>query len=44
MNKNFEKAFYRYYFMQYNTIDTVPGDLDNKVGNVIKIDLPSPAG
>ena len=45
MNKNFEKAFYRYYFMQYNTIDiAVPGDLDNRAGNVIKIDLPSPAG
>lgn len=44
MNKNFEKAFYRYYFMQYNTIDiTVPGDLQNRAGNVINIDLPSPS-
>ncbi len=44
MNKNFEKAFYRYYFMQYNTIDvSVPGDLENRAGNVIKIDLPDPS-
>ena len=44
MNKNFEKAFYRYYFMQYNTIDiAVPGDLENRAGNVISIDIPSPA-
>jgi len=44
MNKNFEKAFYRYYFMQYNTIDiAVPGDLENRAGNVVSIDIPSPA-
>jgi hypothetical protein len=30
--------------MQYNTIDiTVPGDLENRAGNVINIDIPSPA-
>ena len=44
MNKNFEKAFFRYYFMQYNMIDiSVPGDLQNRAGNVINIDLPDPA-
>lgn len=42
MNKNFEKAFYRYYFMRYNTIDiAVPGDLNNRAGNVINISIPS---
>jgi len=43
MNKLFEKAWYRYYFLEYITIDiSVPGDLKNRVGNVIYISIPDP--
>ncbi len=43
MNKMFEKAFYRYYFLEYIHIDiAVPGDLRNRVGNVIDISIPDP--
>lgn len=43
INKNFEKAFYRYYFLQYNHLDiSVPGDLRNRAGNVINVSIPSP--
>ena len=43
MNKLFEKAFYRYYFLEYIHIDiAVPGDLRNRVGNVIDISIPDP--
>ena len=43
INKNFEKAFYRYYFLEYNQLDiAVPGDLRNRAGNVINIAIPDP--
>ena len=43
VNKNFEKAFYRYYFMEYNQLDiAVPGDLRNRAGNIINVSIPSP--
>jgi hypothetical protein len=43
LNKNFEKAFYRYYFFEYNHMEiAVPGDLQNRCGNVIYISIPSP--
>lgn len=43
MNKNFEKAFYRYYFLEYNHMEiAVPGDLENRCGNVIYLSIPSP--
>lgn len=43
INKNFEKAFYRYYFLEYSHLDiSVPGDLRNRAGNIINISIPSP--
>tara|TARA_S200002703_G_C3782318_1_gene241071 strand:+ start:143 stop:1471 length:1329 start_codon:yes stop_codon:yes gene_type:complete len=43
MNKLFEKAFFRYYFLEYIHIDiAVPGDLRNRVGNIINISIPDP--
>lgn len=43
INKNFEKAFYRYYFMEYSQLDiSVPGDFRNRAGNIINISIPSP--
>ncbi len=43
VNLNFEKSLYRNYFMQYNRMEiSVPGDLDNRCGNVINISIPSP--
>ena len=43
VNKNFEKAFYRYYFLQYSQLDVaVPGDLRVRAGDVINISIPSP--
>lgn len=43
VNKNFEKAFYRYYFLEYNHMEiSVPGDLENRCGNVIYLSIPSP--
>jgi hypothetical protein len=43
VNKNFEKAFYRYYFLEYNHMEiAVPGDLENRCGNVIYLSIPSP--
>lgn len=43
INKNFEKAFYRYYFLEYSQLDiTVPGDLNNRAGNIINVSIPSP--
>ena len=43
VNKNFEKAFYRYYFLEYSQMDiAVPGDLRNRAGNVINVSIPSP--
>ena len=42
-NKIFEKSIYRFYFMQYNTLDiAVPGDLDVRAGNLIDVDIPEP--
>lgn len=42
VNKNFEKAFYRYYFLEYNQVEiSVPGDLENRCGNVIYLSIPS---
>ncbi len=41
VNKNFEKAFYRYYFLEYSQLDiAIPGDLDVRSGNVIKVSIP----
>lgn len=43
VNKNFEKAFYRYYFLEYNHMEiNVPGDLENRCGNMIYLSIPSP--
>lgn len=43
VNKNFEKSFYRYYFLQYSQLDVaVPGDLRVRAGDVINISIPSP--
>lgn len=43
LNKNFEKAFFRYYFLEYVHLDiSVPGDLKNRVGNMIEVSIPSP--
>ena len=43
INKNYEKAFYRYYFLEYNQLDiSIPGDLNNRAGNVINVSIPSP--
>ena len=43
INKNYEKAFYRYYFLEYNQLDiSIPGDLSNRAGNVINVSIPSP--
>lgn len=43
-NKVYEKSLYRFYFMQYNTLDiAVPGDLDLHAGSVIDISIPSPS-
>lgn len=43
VNLNFEKSLYRNYFMQYNRMEiSVPGDLENRCGNVINISIPSP--
>ena len=42
VNKNFEKAFYRYYFLEYSQLDiAVPGDLDVRSGNIIKVSIPT---
>ena len=43
INKFFEKAWYRYYFLEYIHIDiSVPGDLRNRAGNVIYLSIPDP--
>ncbi len=43
VNKDFEKAFYRYYFLEYSQLDiAVPGDLELTSGNVIKVAIPTP--
>jgi hypothetical protein len=43
VNKNYEKALYRYYFLEYNHMEiAVPGDLQNRCGNVIYLSIPSP--
>ncbi len=43
VNKNFEKAFYRYYFLEYSQLDiSVPGDMRVRAGNIINISIPSP--
>lgn len=43
-NKMYEKAIYRFYFLEYNKLDiAVPGDLDIRAGNIIEITMPSPA-
>lgn len=43
-NKLLEKAIYRFYFLEYNTLDVlVPGDLDVRAGNVINVSIPSPS-
>lgn len=43
VNKNFEKAFFRYYFLEYSHLDiSVPGDLRNRCGNMIEVSIPSP--
>jgi hypothetical protein len=42
-NKIYEKSVYRFYFMQYNTLDiSIPGDLDIRAGNIINISIPEP--
>ena len=43
VNKDFEKAFYRYYFLEYSQLDIgVPGDLDLRSGSVLNISIPDP--
>ena len=43
-NKMYEKAIYRFYFLEYNKLDVaVPGDLDVRAGNLIDITMPSPS-
>jgi hypothetical protein len=43
VNKDFEKAFYRYYFLEYSKLDIgVPGDLDLRSGSVINVSIPDP--
>ena len=43
VNKDFEKAFYRYYFLEYSQLDiAVPGDLEVRSGNVIRVAIPTP--
>jgi len=43
-NKMYEKAIYRFYFLEYNKLDiAVPGDLDIRAGNLIDISMPSPS-
>lgn len=43
VNLNYEKAFYRYYFLEYNHMEvSVPGDLENRCGNMIYLSIPSP--
>tara|TARA_Y100000389_G_scaffold190786_1_gene216017 strand:+ start:4096 stop:5424 length:1329 start_codon:yes stop_codon:yes gene_type:complete len=43
VNKNFEKAFYRYYFLEYSQLDiSVPGDMRVRAGNIINVSIPSP--
>lgn len=43
-NKMYEKAIYRFYFLEYNKLDVaVPGDLDVRAGNIISITMPSPS-
>ena len=40
----YEKAIYRFYFLEYNKLDVaVPGDLDVRAGNLIDITMPSPS-
>ena len=42
VNKNFEKSFYRYYFLEYSQLDVaVPGDLEVRSGNVINVSIPT---
>ena len=42
-NKFYEKAFFRYYFLEYNHMEiSVPGDLENRCGNIIYLSIPSP--
>ena len=42
INKNFEKSFYRYYFLEYSQLDiAVPGDLEVRSGNIIKVSIPT---
>ena len=41
-NKMYEKAIYRFYFLEYNKLDVaVPGDLDVRAGNLIDITMPN---
>ena len=43
VNKEFDKAFYRYYFLEYSQLDIgVPGDLDLRAGSVINVSIPEP--
>ena len=43
VNKDFEKAFYRYYFLEYSQLDIgIPGDLDLRAGSVINVSIPDP--
>ena len=42
-NKMYEKALYRFYFMEYNKLDiAIPGDLDLRAGSIINVSIPSP--
>jgi len=42
-NLNFEKVFFRYYFLEYNHMEiNIPGDLENRCGNMIYVSIPSP--
>lgn len=42
-NKMYEKALYRFYFMEYNKLDiAIPGDLDLRAGQIINVSIPSP--
>jgi len=43
-NKMYEKALYRFYFMEYNKLDVaIPGDLDLRAGSIINVSIPSPS-
>ena len=43
LNEMFSKAVFRYHFLDYNKLHiSVPGNMDLRAGNVLKISIPSP--